>query len=172
MKYTAETPLAPVGVLLTDFALTGSLPLGVLPLLSSWLEVQMIRMRWLALALVCAATTAVSAQETRDTTKGKIKTATTKAARNTKKAVVTGAKDTKNAVVTGAKDTKRAVVTGAKDTKRAVVTGAKDTKNAVVTGAKDTKNAVKKGARDTKTAAKKTTHAVKAAVKRDSTRKP
>ena len=161
MKYTAETPLAPVGVLLTDFVLTGSPPIGVPPLFPSWLEVEMIRMRWLALALVCAATTAVSAQETRDTTKGKIKTATTKAARNTKKAVVTGAKDTKNAVVTGAKDTKRAVVTGAKDTK-----------NAVVTGAKDTKNAVKKGARDTKTAAKKTTHAVKAAVKRDSTRKP
>jgi hypothetical protein len=161
MKYTAETPLAPVGVLLTDFVLTGSPPLGVPPLLSSWLEVEMIRMRWLALALVCAATTAVSAQETRDTTKGKIKTATTKAAKNTKAAVRTAAKDTKNAVVTGAKDTKKAVVTGAKDTK-----------NAVVTGAKDTKNAVKKGARDTKTAAKKTTHAVKAAVKKDSTRKP
>ena len=150
MKYTAETPLAPVGVLLTDFVLTGSPPLGVPPLLSSWLEVEMIRMRWLALALVCAATTAVSAQETRDTTKGKIKTATTKAAKNTKKAVVTGAKDTKNAVVTAAKDTK----------------------NAVVTGAKDTKNAVKKGASDTKTAARKTTHAVKAAVKKDSTKKP
>ena len=161
MKYTAETPLAPVGVLLTDFVLTGSPPLGVPPLLSSWLEVEMIRMRWLALALVCAATTAVSAQEKRDTTKGKIKTATTKAAKNTKAAVRTAAKDTKNAVVTGAKDTKNAVVTGAKDTK-----------NAVVTGAKDTKNAVKKGARDTKTAAKKTTHAVKAAVKKDSTRKP
>jgi hypothetical protein len=150
MKYTAETPLAPVGVLLTDFVLTGSPPLGVPPLLSSWLEVEMIRMRWLALALVCAATTAVSAQETRDTTKGKIKTATTKAAKNTKKAVVTGAKDTKNAVVKGAKDTKKAVVTGAKDTK----------------------NAVKKGASDTKTAAKKTTHAVKAAVKKDQTKKP
>jgi hypothetical protein len=161
MKYTAETPLAPVGVLLTDFVLTGKPPLGVPPLLSSWLEVEMIRMRWLALALACAATTAVSAQETRDTTKGKIRTATTKAAKNTKKAVVTGAKDTKNAVVTGAKDTKKAVVTGAKDTK-----------NAVVTGAKDTKNAVKKGASDTKTAAKKTTHAVKAAVKKDSTKKP
>jgi hypothetical protein len=160
MKYTAETPLAPVGVLRTDFVLTGSPPLGVRPLFSSWLEVEMIRMRWLALALVCAATTAVSAQETRDT-KSKIKTATTKAAKNTKKAVVTGAKDTKNAVVTGAKDTKNAVVTGAKDTK-----------NAVVTGAKDTKNAVKKGASDTKTAAKKTTHAVKAAVKRDPTKKP
>ena len=90
----------------------------------------MIRMRWLALALVCAATTAVSAQETKDTTKGKIKTATTKAAKNTKKAVVTGAKDTKNAVVTGAKDTKNAVKKGASDTK----TVAKKTTHAVKRG--------------------------------------
>lgn len=72
----------------------------------------MIRTRWLALALLGAATT-LGAQE-RDSSKIK------KAAHNTKVAVDKGAKDTKVAVVKGAKDTKNAVVKGAKDTKKAV----------------------------------------------------
>ena len=83
----------------------------------------MIRMRWLALAFLCAATTAAGAQGTKpDSTKLR------KAERNTKVAVGKGAKDTKVAVVKGAKDTKNATVKGAKDTKKAVKkTVAKDT---------------------------------------------
>jgi hypothetical protein len=75
----------------------------------------MIRMRWSVVALLCAATTALSAQGAKpDSSKLK------KAEKNTKVAVDKGAKDTKNAVVTAAKDTKNATVKGAKDTKKAV----------------------------------------------------
>ena len=92
----------------------------------------MIRMRWLALALVCVATTSVGAQATKqDTTKAKVKTAIKKAAKNTGAAVSTAAKDTKNAVGTAGKQTGAAVGTAAKDTKNAVVKAAKDTKAAV-----------------------------------------
>ena len=86
----------------------------------------MIRMRWLALALLCTATTAASAQGSNPDS-GKVKKAVT----NSKVAVDKGAKDTKNAVVKGAKDAKNATVTAAKDTKRATVKGAKDAKHAV-----------------------------------------
>ena len=86
----------------------------------------MIRMRWLALALLCTATTAVSAQGTKPDS-GKAK----KAVASTKVAVDKGANDTRNAVVKGAKDTKNSTVTAAKDTRNATVTAAKDTKNAV-----------------------------------------
>jgi putative intracellular protease/amidase len=86
----------------------------------------MFRMRWSVVALLCAASTVLSAQGDKpDSSKLK------KVEKNTKVAVDKGAKDTKNAVVNGAKDTKNAVVTGAKDTKNAVVKGAKDTKKAV-----------------------------------------
>jgi hypothetical protein len=140
--------------------------IDTIPLVSLWLEVEMIRMRWLALALVCAATSTVSAQGTKqDSTKAKVKSATSKAATNTKKAVVTAAKDTKNATVTAAKNTGKAVGTAAKDTKNAVVTAAKNTGKAVGTAAKDTKNAVVKAAKDTK-------KAVTGKPKTDSTKKP
>ena len=79
-----------------------SLTKQVLPV-SLEVEVEMIRMRWIALALLCAATTAGAQEAKRDTSKLK------KAAINTQKAVDKGAKDTKNAVVKGAKDTKKAV---------------------------------------------------------------
>jgi hypothetical protein len=84
-------------------------------LVSSEVEVVMHRMRWLAVALICAVATTVGAQQAK-TDSSKLK----KAAKNTKVAVVKGAKDTKKAVVTGAKDTKNAVVKAAKDTKKAV----------------------------------------------------
>src|ERR1035437_395019 len=58
---------------------------------SSTQEDELIRMRWLALALLCTATTAVSAQGTKPDS-GKAKKAVT----NTKVAVDKGAKDTKN----------------------------------------------------------------------------
>ena len=100
----------------------------------------MIRMRWLALGLLCATASVAGAQAKPDSAKGPVK----KVVHNVHKAVDRGATDTRKATVKGAKDATVATVKGAQDARAATVKAAKNTGKAVAKGAKDTGKFAKK----------------------------